>query len=188
MPADTATKPDAATDEFGHDEHIRSTDAAMAAAGVPTTEKVQADYFAFDVTHTVMLPDGISYIQHKEMTEGQRKKYLNQINRDVVIHRQTGDARMRMAPGDERHALLNTAITGWNLQKDGQPIPFSESNLRKFLESAPPRVIDLIEKEVRKANAWLIEDMSVEDIEKEIKTLEELRDAKRAEEAGKPAS
>lgn len=183
----STTTPEPAVD-FGHDDHTKNTDVAMAAAGVPTTERVQVDYFAFDVSHTVMLPDGITWVQHKEMTEGQRKKYLNQINRDVVIHRQTGDARMRMAPGDERHALLETALTGWNLVKDGQPFPFNERNVKAFLAAAPPKVIDLIEKEVRKANAWLIEDMSVEDIDKEIKTLEELKAAKQAEEAGKPAS
>lgn len=173
---------------FGHDEHQQRTDAAMREAGVPVTEAVQVDYFDFEVTHTVQLPDGISFIEHKEMTEGQRKKYLNSINRDVIVHRQTGDARMRMAPGDERHALLLTAISGWNLKRAGQPLPFNEGNLKKFLDAASPKVIDLIDKEVRKANAWLIQDMSVEDIEKEIATLEELKATKLAEESGNSAS
>ena len=174
--------------DFGHDAAQVSTDNAMRKAGVPVTEVVQVDYFDFEVTRTVTLPDGISFVEHKELTEGQRKKYLNSINRDVIVHRQTGDARMRMAPGDERHALLLTAISGWNLKRAGQALPFNEANVKKFLDAASPRVIDLIDKEVRKANAWLIQDMSVEDIDKEIETLQELRATKVEEESGNSAS
>jgi hypothetical protein len=174
--------------DFGHDAAQVSTDTAMRKAGVPVTEVVQVDYFDFEVTRTVTLPDGISFVEHKELTEGQRKKYLNSINRDVIVHRQTGDARMRMAPGDERHALLLTAISGWNLKRAGQALPFNEANVKKFLDAASPRVIDLIDKEVRKANAWLIQDMSVEDIDKEIETLQELRATKVEEESGNSAS
>jgi hypothetical protein len=146
-------------------------------------EAVQEDYFGFDATHTVMLPDGKSWVQFKEFTEGQRRKYLNAVNRDVVIQRKTGDARMRMAPGDERFELLLTAISGWNLQRGGQPVNFGDRTVKEFLEKANPRVVDQIEKEVRKANPWLMQEMTSEDIKKEIENLEEMLEAKEKEEA-----
>jgi hypothetical protein len=107
-----------------------------------------------------------------------------------VVERSSGNARMKMAPGDERHALLEAAITGWNVVRgpDHVPMPFTPANLRVFLDKAPPRVIDLIEKEVRKANPWLLQEMTVEDIDKEIASLEEMREAKLKEEAGKSDS
>ncbi len=168
--------------------HVARTEEAMRANGVPTEETVYEDYFDTTVEHKVILPDGKQFIVHQELNEGARRKYLNAVNRDVVIQRATGDARMRMAPGDERHALLEAAITGWNVMKAGTPLPFTPANLRLFLDKAPPRIIDLIEKEVRKANPWLLAEMSVEDIDKEIASLQEMRDTKLREEEGKGAS
>lgn len=173
------------TDQELSPEAIASAEAAMRDAGVPTHEVVQVDYFGFEETHVVNLPDGKSWVEHKTLTEGQRRKYLNGINRDVVISRSTGDAKMQMQPGDERYTLLLTALTGWNLVRNGNPIPFNPSNVKLFLESAPPKIIDVIDKEVRKVNAWLIEDMSVEDIDKEIANLQELRAVRVEEEAKK---
>lgn len=172
---------------------VASAEAAMTANGVPTHERLADDYFGFDEVLVVTLPDGVSWVQHKVLTEGQRRKYLNGMNRDVVIQRATGDARMTMAPGDERYSLLKTALCGWNLKKrnhrgDLEDVPFTPGHLEKFLDGAPPKVIDLIDKEVRKANAWLIEDMSVEDIEREIATLQELREKKQEEEAKNASS
>jgi len=166
-------------------EHDARTEQAMRDAGVPTEDVLYEDYFAFEVDHTIPLPDGKSYIIHRELNEGQRKKYLNQTNRDVVVSRVTQDMKVRMAPGDERHALLKAAITGWSLMRAGQPVPFHTRTLDEFLEKAPPRIVDLIEKEVRKANPWLLAEMSVEDIDKELANLAEMREAKVKEEAGK---
>lgn len=148
-----------------------------------STESVQEDYFGFEIRHRVKLPDGRSWIEHKEFNEGERRKYLNAVNRDVVIQRKTGDARMRMAPGDERYELLVTAIVGWNLVRAGQPIPFSRKALQEFLEKTNPKIVDLVEKEVRKANPWLMAEMSADDIRKEIANLEEMLEAKVKEEA-----
>jgi hypothetical protein len=166
-------------------DDIAAAESSMRAAGVPTHEPVQVDYFGFDETHTVTLPDGVSYVEHRALNEGQRRKYLNGMNRDVVIQRATGDARMSMKPGDERYSLLKTALTGWNLKQNGNALPFNERNLEMFLTSAPPRVIDIIDKEIRKVNAWLLEDMTLEDLKKERENLDELIAAKEAEEAGK---
>jgi hypothetical protein len=170
--------------------HVASTEAAMRANGIPTEDVLTEDYFAFDVEHKVVLPDGVQYVLHKELNEGARKKYLNAQNRDATIQRVTGDMKVRMSPGDERHSLLSSAITGWHLLRgpNREPVPFDKRNLAEFLEKAPPRIVDLIEKDVRKSNPWLLAETSVEDIDKEIENLMEMREARRLEDEGKSGS
>lgn len=176
------------TNQWGDDDRVVAMEANMAAQGVATTEKVQADYFGFGEFHSVTLPDGISYIQHKTLNEGDRRKYLNSVNRDVKFQKATGDAIMRIASGDEKQALLRSAIVGWNLSRGGQPVPFNDRTLAEFLEKASPKIIDIIHKDVQRANDWLAADVTVDDIDKEIAELQELRAKKLDEEQGKAAS
>ncbi len=170
------------------DERAAAMEANMEASGIATYEQVAADYFGFEETDRVFLPDHVSYVEHKVLNEGQRRKYLNAVNRDVRIQKATGDALMRMSPGDERMQLLKTAIVGWNLKRGGQDVPFNDRNLTEFLEKANPRIMDLIEKEIRKANPWLLAELSIEDIDREIQGLTELRERKVEEEEGKAVS
>lgn len=149
------------------------------------SQPVQADYFGFEETHTVMLPDGVSWVQHQTLNEGARRKYLNSVNREVRLAKATGDAILNMQTGEERHALLKSAITGWNLTRDGQPVPFNGGQLDQFLTKANPKIIDKIEKDIRKHNPWLAQDISIEDIDEQIKELQEMREKKVAEEEGK---
>lgn len=165
-----------------------SGEAAMRAQGISDTTPVQADYFGFSETHQVYLPDGVSWIEHQTLNEGARREYLNKVNKEVAIKRLSGDAVMKMQSGDDKHALLESAIVGWNLSRGGQPIPFSKgskgSNLSQFLVMADPKVVDIIEKDVRKHNTWLMADLSVEDIQKQIDDLEEMKSVKIKEEEG----
>jgi len=170
------------------EEAVARTEAAMKEAGVPLEEHIVVDYFACDRRERTMLPDGRQWVEHKELTEGEKRKYQNSVNRDITIQRATGDARMKMAPGDERHALLKQAIVAWQVFRGGVEVPFTAKNLEEFLEKAPPKVIDIIEKDVRKLNPWLLQEMSVEDIDREIAQLQELRETKAREEEGKAFS
>jgi len=161
----------------------------MKAAGLSTEEHIQVDYFGFDEVHRVMLDDGVSYIEHRTLTEGARRKYMNTVNREVRLQK-SGDAFMKMATGDERHALLESAIVGWNLvraSKDGvlSPITFSPGALKQFLDKAPPGVVDRIEKDIRDKNPWLVGDVTIEDIDEQIAELNELREKKVQEAEGK---
>lgn len=164
---------------------------AMEAAGVSTMEFTQDDYFGFDESHQVYLPDGKSYITHQTLNEGARRKYMNSQNREVKLQKVTGDAILKMATGEERLALLKSAITGWNLvrknAKTGQveAVPFTDSNLNSFLDKANPKVVDLIDADVRKHNPWLTADVTVEEIDKQIEELNKLREEKVAEDEAK---
>ena len=164
-------------------------EAAMEEQGVSSSLPVQADYFGFTETHRVMLPDGISWIEHQTLNEGARRQYLNKVNKEVAIKRVSGDAVMKMQSGDDKHTLLEAAIVGWNIIQGGKPLTFSKgskgSTLNQFLEAAPPKIVDIIETDVRKHNPWLMADLSVEDIDKQIEELNTMREAKLKEEAGK---
>lgn len=173
---------DAAAAEQARGEQV---EAAMRAAGVADSTPVQEDYFAFDMTERVHLPDGVSYVDIKVLNEGARRKYLNSVNREVKLQKATGDAVMQLATGDERKAILESSICGWNLMRGGQPVPFTDAAKREFLDRANPKLIDIIEKEVRKINPWLTADVTVEDIDKQIEELQELRAQKLREEEGK---
>lgn len=161
---------------------------AMEAEGQSTTEPTYDDYFGFSEDHKVMLPDGKSFVIHSSMNEGARRKYLNAQNRDVTVERVTGNAKMKVQQGEERFALLQATITDWSLMtktKDGMvPVAFSAKNLGDFLQKASPKIIDLIEKDVRKHNPWLMAAATSEDIRSQIKELEEMLAAKLEEEAG----
>jgi hypothetical protein len=162
--------------------------AAFGGPEVNEFEGQYVDYFGVDRTEKVMLPDGKSYIIIKELDEGGRRNFQNKTNKDVRLQRQTGDAFMKLGTGEDRYAMLESAITDWNLHsKHGQTgemvaIPFNATQLKKFLDSAPTKVIDLIEKKIRLMNPWLQGEISVEDIDKQIEDLQEMREAKLQEE------
>ena len=148
--------------------------AGMVAQGVNPVDRVQVDYFAPEADVVTTLADGISWVSHKKMNEGDRKRYLKKVNRDLKIQKGTGDAIMRLAGGEERTALLETAITGWNLLSGGNPLPFTPQNLARLLDG-PIEVLERVEKDVRKNNPWLESDVTVEDIDAEIESLQERR-------------
>lgn len=166
------------------EESGAATAAAMEAAGVPVTEGASVSYFGFEEIHRVYLDptrDG-SYVEHKLLNEGARRKYLNKVNRDIMLQRSTGNAIMRMQQGDEKHELLESAICGWNLVgAQGEPLVFDKNKLQKFLSEANPVVIDRIEKDIRLRNPWLLTEITVEEIDKQIAELQEMR-AKKVEE------
>lgn len=149
---------------------------------------VQADYFGFEKIYRVTLPDGHSYFEHKELNEGQKRLYMNAVNRDVVLNQRTNEAKLKTAPGDDRKSLLQAAICGWNLVKNGQPLQFNSKNLAEVLDKFPPSVIDLVERDVRKRNPWMFADMTVEDIRQGITDLEEMLELKLKEEEGNGGS
>lgn len=166
------------------EEQKAAMQAKMESEGVSIEEDVQFDYFGFEERHRVMLPDGVSWVEFEVMNEGDRRKYLNQQNKGIRVNRVTNDAHIDTAPGDERHALLKNTLVDWNLRRDGKPVAFSNANLEQFLEKANPRIVDIIEKEVRLKHPWLMQDMTVEDIDREIENLKEMREIAVEREAG----
>jgi hypothetical protein len=166
-------------------EQIKATEDRMKKDGIAVEEIVKSDYFGFDESDRVMLPDDASWVEFVVMNEGKRRKYLNEQNRGIHINRATQDARIDTAPGDERWSLLRNTLSGWNLERGGNAVPFVRSNLDQFLENANPRIIDIIERAVRLAHPWLGSEMTTEDIDQEIENLNKLREQAIERESGK---
>lgn len=148
----------------------------------------QQDYFGFAQNERHMLPDGRSWVDLAVLNEGQRRRYQNGTSRELKLKRNSGDAMLKMATGDDKYELLKVAIVGWNLQRNGSPVAFNPQTLEQFLSGANPKIIDDIEKRVRKMNPWLLSEMTVEQIDEEIASLQEMRAVRAEEEAGKATS
>lgn len=140
------------------------------------------DYFGFDDSKKYLLPDGKQYIIFKAMNEGDRVKYESQISRDIKFNRRTDDASMRMNTGEDRHALIRSSVTGWNMvRRNGnswEPVAFTEGRggtFEQWLLKADPKIVNGLSDAIREANGWMIDEMTVEAIDEEIKRLEDLR-------------
>ena len=162
------------------------------APGKELIEPAYEDYFGFTERRKWYLPDGFQYIEFKIMTEGDRKRYQAETRADVTVERTSGNAKMSMDPGTERWTLIKSSVTDWHLMRktnDGwRKAEFDKKSFETWLGGASPTLIDSLEKEIRKANPWLLQDMTVEDIDKEIVNLQEMRDVAVRREQGEPVS
>lgn len=146
------------------------------------------DYFGFQASERFYLPDGVQYIEFEIMNEGKKAQFQKLTQRDMVLERGSGNARVRVDPGQERHALIQSSVTGWNMYRGGKPQIFGQAALRDFLTLADPKIVEGLEKAIRKANPWLLAEMTVADIDKEIANLQEMRDVAAEREAGEGSS
>ena len=146
------------------------------------------DYFGFAEERRYTFPDGQQYITFSVMNEGAKARFQKMTQRDLVLERQSGNARMKMDPGAERHELILASVTDWHLFRQGIPVPFSTRALKDFLDLANPKLVEDLEKEIRKANPWLMAEMTVEDIDREIENLQEMRAAAVERERGEAFS
>lgn len=167
-----------------------------AAQGVIQEEPVIVNYFGLDETHRFYLPDGVQYFEYKTLNEGALSQFQKMTNRNVIVQRGSGDAKMGMDPAGDRHALIEAAVCGWELYRPSVSdktqmvvIPFNKSTLRnEVLEVFPSKLIADLEKAIRDDNPALRADRTIEDIEKEIADLQEELEEKRRDEVGKSAS
>ena len=136
----------------------------------------QRDFFAKPDAVQVTLSDGVSFITIEELREGDRRKYQDESAKGVVQNNRTNMTHLNYKPGTQRHRLLADSIIGWNIVRDGSPLPFSDRNLKEFLEHAPSSEVDLVMAKVEEVNPWLDSELTVESIDEEIERLESKRD------------
>jgi len=164
-----------------------SPDAQLPTAGIPApvVHEEYEDYFGFAQQVAFTLPDGRQQIFFAVMNEGAKTRYQQKINKDIHINQQTRDSRIKIDPAGDRHALLDESIVGWSLKKrhpnsgEWLDVPFSKgspgSELSKWLGVANPAVIEKLEDAIRKANPWMQDDMTAEQIDAEIDRLSDLK-------------
>lgn len=146
------------------------------------------DYYGFDERARWYFPDGKQWIEFKKLNEGDRAKFLKATRSDVHLNQRSGEARIPFDQSKERKELLMAACTDWHVvQKvratgEFRPMPFQNNGtpgctFAQWIDKANPALLGMLEKEIRKANPWLLAEMSVEQIDKEIADLQELREA-----------
>jgi hypothetical protein len=164
---------------FG-DAAQQRADAEAQANGVATTTKTRNSYWGTDVTFKWFLPGedendpDAQYIEYKKMNEGDRSKYQKAISDPVLVHRGSGDARMKVDPARDREALLNAAVSGWNLWKGDRQATFNPTQFNLWKNAFDPASIDRLEKAIRKVNPWLRNEMSLKDAREEHQRLADL--------------
>lgn len=155
------------------------------AAGSPEDEQVEyGDYFGFDERHRFMMPDGRQWVEFKTLSEGDLMNYQSRLNRDMVVEKTTGNARIRINQVEERHALLMVAITDWKMMRRTNRGWIEEKfnkaksgTLEQWLKSANPALIADLDKAVRDQNPFLLaaNGETLEAIDKQIEELQEQR-------------
>lgn len=136
------------------------------------------DFFNPQVVTEVFYLDRGSdqYVTIKKMSEGDRYLFQQATNTDLTLNRRSEDAKIKVAPEVERQALIIHSIVDWRVIRKGNPVAFSKHELKtNLLPALPPNLVDDLEKACRKLNPFLTADVTVEDIDKQIKELEEQR-------------
>lgn len=131
-------------------------------------------YFGTSDKFKFTLPDGVSWIEHKKLNEGERKRY-----QDSSTMTQTGrpggdEVTIKVRMGTERHILLEMAITDFYLfDENGNQVPYNDRSKKDYLDKLDPDIIDALEADIREHNKWLLGMATIEAVENEILRLEE---------------
>lgn len=156
------------------------------------------DYWGFEEKEIFQLPDKKQYIEFQRMNEGQRKQFQKDTRTDVLVKRNTGDTHLKVDPAEERHALIVSSVTGWHMfrrnKRTGEPEPVAFSkgspgaNLEQWLSVANPKIVDQLERAIRRANPWLLQEATSSEIQEQIDDLQEQLKAALEREAGEGVS
>jgi hypothetical protein len=142
----------------------------------PVTEApVQQEYYMTEVRERWYFPDKITYIEFKKLLEGGKAEFERRTQKDAILERRTQNVRIGMDPAAERHELIRTCVTDWNLIRGGQLVPFNVKNLNDWLRVADPGMVEELAKAIRKLNPWLGGEPTIQEIDDQIAELHELR-------------
>ena len=155
-------------------------DLGQGAAPIGTEEF--EDYFSgFGGSRKFMMPDKIQFIEFQVMNEGQKAKFQRETRSAINISRKTENASIMPDPARERHALIKSSVCDWNIytknKNTGEKVTvvFNTGNLQAFLDRANPKIVEDLESEIRKANPWMVDEITIQDIDEQIEELTQLR-------------
>lgn len=168
--------------------------------GIATPEpEYYEDYWGVKETYKFELPDGKQYFEIKPMDEGGKTRFQKMTNKGIRMNQRTQDATIDVDPADERHTLIKESVISWKIMQrspDGTfseyPCPTDDARRRRalaeLLEKFNPKAIQDLEFFVRSKNPWMQADMDIEEIDKEIDRLNELRKQVKEQNAGEASS
>lgn len=130
--------PEISTDELPAD--IQAKAKVIAAVGDDVPQIV--DYFSARTTEWLTLPDGVQRVEVGTLNEGERRRYLNKVNRDMSMNTRDKTIKMQSAVGDDQAELLRIAIKDWVVYRTGrdgkpEPLPFTNNALNEALNLWP---------------------------------------------------
>lgn len=137
--------------------------------------------------------DSEQFFVVKKMNEGDKTKFQKLTNQDMVVDR-NNEARVKVDPAAERHGLINSSVIDWHIYEfplDGSDpylCQFSKQQLKLWLENADPKVVADLEHEIRLYNPWMLNEMPIEELDREIDRLEDMKKRKIEQEAGEASS
>lgn len=140
------------------------------------------NYFGFEETVKFFLPDGKQWISFKPMNEGDRAQYEAKTQRDISFNRKTDDAKISINAASDRHQLILQSVTGWFMVQrtptgEWVQVAFSAGgggSFAQWLSRANPKIVNDLHLAIQRANPWMLNEMTSDAIEEEIKRLEEL--------------
>lgn len=162
--------------------------------GEATEQEIIVDYWGYEQNERWYFPgqERISpqykaYLEIRRMTEGIRQSFQKRTNSRVTILKENQNAEMAVDPARDRRELIKHSVVGWVMFRQdpgGKPytVEFSNATFERWLDGADPRLIDELEKFIRTINPWMLDQMSLESIDKELDRLTELREQVKARE------
>lgn len=168
----------------------------MAADGISPTQEIYIDVWGYHDIKRWYFPGQESvpeqnrlYLKVQKMTEGVRQKYQKATNAKVTILKQNSNAEMGVDPARDREQLILKSVTGWYMRRPGagggfHEVEYTDRAFREWFDGANPAHIEDLEKFIRDINPWMLDEVTLEAIDKEIDRLQEQREevARRQEE------
>lgn len=165
---------------------LAAQNAAARAAGEPTVTRKRRNHWRFDAAPERFILDKETgeYVEFTPMDGGRKTEYERRTSRDIYM--QTGgkqNMRMSLDPARDREALLEGSITDWHIERPEVdkatgvetwvPVPYNKANLREWLRVADPEDLTELEIAIRKANPWLLNEQSLDDLKEARDELDE---------------
>lgn len=168
----------------------------MAADGISPTQEIYIDVWGYHDIKRWYFPGQESvpeqnrlYLKVQRMTEGVRQKYQKATNAKVTILKQNSNAEMGVDPARDREQLILKSVTGWYMRRPGvgggfHEVEYTDRAFREWFDGANPAHIEDLERFIRDINPWMLDEVTLEAIDKEIDRLQEQREevARRQEE------
>lgn len=157
------------------------------------------NYWGTEEEFVYKLPDGKQSFTIKPLDEGGKTLFQKMTNKGIRVNQKTQDAHLDIDPASERHTLIKNSVVAYDLMvpvidkitkriNEWQRHPFSKQGLDQWLNKADPKIVQELEFFIRSKNPWMQDDMKVEDIDKEIDRLVELKNQVIEREAGEEDS
>lgn len=162
-------------------------------------DEVYQDYWGVEETFKHMLPDGKQYFEIRPMNEGAKTAFQKSTNKGIRMNQRSQEATIDVDPADERHTLILQSVVSWHIMQRGADGTFSEypcpgddrmrkRALEQMLEKFNPKVIQELEFFIRTKNPWMQADMDLEEIDRELDRLTELRKQVKDQQSGEGSS